>query len=306
MIIGLRALKLGDLLVAVPALRAIRAHWPDRRFVLACPARLRPVVELAQCVDEVLPTPGLDAPLSSRAHRPDVAVNLHGTGPRSTELLDALRPVRRIGHEGHGWQGPVWQDDLHERDRWCRLLLAHGIPADPANFRLDRPATGSTAPGAVVIHPGAAYGSKRWPADRFARVATGFAAAGHRVLFTGSAAERPLACTVARLSGMDGSAVLAGATSLVEMSALVAGAALVISGDTGVAHLAYAFGIPSVTLFGPVPARHWGPPDTGPHIALSQDDLRRGDPFADDPDPALLGVTEQEVLDAALHVLDVR
>jgi ADP-heptose:LPS heptosyltransferase len=296
MIVVLRALKLGDLLVAVPALRAVHGHWPGHRLVLAAPAWLTPIVGLIGCVDALLPTPGLDRPLSLGAQRPQAAINMHGAGPRSTTLLEALRPAQRLGHAGHGWRGPRWVDEQNERDRWCRMLDWYGIRTNPADFRLRPPPVDSPAPGAVIIHPGAAYESKRWPAERFARVAQTFAG---KVVITGSAGERPLAERVARLAGLDESAVLAGRTPLPELAALVSQASMVISGDTGIAHLAYAYATPSVVLFGPVSPRIWGPPVNGPHIALSHEELRRGEPFANDPDPALLAVTEEEVLAAA-------
>jgi ADP-heptose:LPS heptosyltransferase len=294
MILALRALGLGDLLVAVPALRAIRCHWPGHPVVLACPAWLKPIVELTGCANELLPTSGLDRPLSGRVRRPDVAINLHGAGPRSTRLLDNLQPAQRIGHAGHGWRGPRWVERQHERERWCRMLNAFGIKANPLDLQLPHPAVDSPAPGAVVIHPGAAYGSKRWPLGRFAEVARAFAG---KVVITGSAAERPLGEKLARMSSLDARTVLT--TSLRELAALVSQASLVICGDTGIAHLAYAYRTPSVVLFGPVSAARWGPPAGGPHIALSDESARRGDSFADDPDPALLGVTADEVLTAA-------
>ena len=97
-------------------------------------------------------------------------------------------------------------------------------------------------------------------------------------------------------------AVLAGRTSVTGLAALVASAGLVISGDTGIAHLAFAFGTPSVTLYGPVDARRWGPPRNGPHRALQHPEHRNGDPFADRPDPALLAVDVDEVLAASAEV----
>ncbi|HEY0638819.1 MAG TPA: glycosyltransferase family 9 protein, partial [Pseudonocardiaceae bacterium] len=73
---------------------------------------------------------------------------------------------------------------------------------------------------------------------------------------------------------------------------------LVLSADTGVAHLASACRTPSVVLFGPAEPRRWGPPPEGPHTVLTHAELRRGEPFADDPDPALLAVTVDEALAA--------
>jgi ADP-heptose:LPS heptosyltransferase len=81
---------------------------------------------------------------------------------------------------------------------------------------------------------------------------------------------------------------------------LVATARLVICGDTGVAHVATAYGTPSVLLFGPVPPRLWGPL-RGPHRVLWHGGT--GDTFADEPDPGLLRITVEEVLDAVGGVL---
>ena len=302
-IVALRALKLGDFLVAVPALRALRRAWPDHRLLLATSGWLAPVVGLAGCVHELVAVPGL-GPLPPVADRPDVAVNLHGAGPQSNTVLDALRPARRIGHSGHGWPGPEGPDDVHERVRWCRLLTAHGVPADPDDLHLTAPDQPPAVSGAVLVHPGAAYGSKRWPADRFAAVARALTDDGHRVLITGTAAERDLARAVAELAGLPESAVLAGRPALTALCAVTAAARLLVSGDTGIAHVASAYRTRSVVLFGPAPALWWGPPADGPHVPRSAAELRRGDPFAADPDPALLAVPVADVLHHARALLD--
>jgi ADP-heptose:LPS heptosyltransferase len=303
-LLAVRALGLGDLLVAVPALRALRRAFPGHRVVLAAPGGLAPLVELTGTVDalracEWLDESGLALPLT----RVEVAVNLHGRGPQSTAMLDALAPARRIGHACGGWSGPRWVEDVPERRRWCELLRWHGIPADESDLLLDAPTTASPAPGAAVIHPGAAYGSKRWPADRFAAVARSLAAEGLPVVVTGSPDERGIAEAVAAAAGLPPDAVLAGRTGLDELAALVQDAAVVVCGDTGVAHLASAYRTPSVVLFGPVPAWRWGPPADGPHLALSDDAHRTGAPFAAEPDAALLGVTVPAVLSAVSRVL---
>jgi ADP-heptose:LPS heptosyltransferase len=150
----------------------------------------------------------------------------------------------------------------------------------------------------VLVHPGARFGAKRWPAPRFGELAAALDRAGRHVLLTGTVDERPLARSVALIAGLPAHRVLAGRTDLVRLCSLIAEAAVVVSGDTGIAHLAAAFGTPSVTLFGPVDAAQWGPPPDGPHLALGDATVRRGDPFADDPDPALLAVGVDEVLRA--------
>jgi ADP-heptose:LPS heptosyltransferase len=298
-VVVLRALGLGDLLTAVPALRAVRRGFPEHRIVLAAPAALAPLAAMTGAVDETVDTAPL-APLDARLHGADVAVNLHGRGPRSHRILDAARPHRLIAFG----RDAAWRPDEHEVTRWCRLLEAAGIPADPTDLRLAPPEvsdpsqglTPSGALGVTLVHPGAASGARRWPAERWAVVARAERAAGSDVVVTGSDAERELAEWVAREAGLPSSSVLAGRTSLLGLAALVAGAARVACGDTGVAHLATAFGTPSVVLFGPVPPAEWGPPPAGPHIALWAG--RRGDPHAADPDPGLLEIHPPAVLAA--------
>jgi ADP-heptose:LPS heptosyltransferase len=319
-VLVLRALNLGDLLVAVPALRALRRAYPAHRVVLAAPRVLAPVADLTGAVDELLPTAGL-TDLRWNGPPPEVAVNLHGTGPQSHRALDAVTSRTRIGFRppdadhaargSSGWTGPDWAriagKHPHERERWCALLAAHGVPADPSEVALRAPARVLRRdPPPVLVHPGARYGAKRWPGRRFAEVAAALERAGHHVLVTGSEQERPLARAVAATAGLPESRVVAGRTTLEQLFGLVAGAGLVISGDTGIAHIATAYRTPSVVLFGPVPPAQWGPPENGPHLVLTVARDRRGEPFAEQPDPALLGVTVPDVLDAARTLLAAR
>lgn len=299
-VLVLRALGIGDLLVTVPALRGLRRAFPADRIVLAAPAGLGELAALTGAVDTLLPTSGLGA-LRWSGPAPGVAVNLHGAGPESITDLAATRPARLLTH-GHpafaGLAGPPWADGTREVDRWCRLLTWHGIAADPADLALERPAEPSAAPGAVVVHPGAAFGARRWPADRFAEVARQLAGSGQRVVVTGSPDERELADTVARTADLPDDAVLAGRLGLAGLAALVADAALVISNDTGVGHLATAYGTPSVVLFGPTAPAGWAPPADRPqHVVLWAGET--DDPFAGHPSPGLLRLTPDDVLTAA-------
>jgi len=304
----LRALGLGDLLVAVPALRALRSARPGDRLVLAAPVPLAPLTSLTGAVDAVLPATGLDSPLPAQLPPPpSLAVNLHGAGPQSTRALLALKPDR-VWAYAHPQlpevDGPRWRDREHERLRWCRLLAAYGVGADPDDLDLAVPDVPPPVAGAVVVHPGAAYGSRRWPAGRFAAVAAALRRAGHRVVVTGSAAERELATGVAVRAGLPPAAVLAGRTGVLELAALIAAARLVLCGDTGVAHLATAYRTPSVLLFGPTPPAEWGPPDREGHVVLWKGG-GPGETFADSPDPALLELGVPEVLAAASRALEL-
>jgi ADP-heptose:LPS heptosyltransferase len=302
--LALRALGLGDLLAGVPALTALRRALPDHDIALAAPAPLAPLVRLIPAVDRQVAAAEL-APVPWTGPPPAVAVDLHGNGPASRDLLRALSPGRLVGFAGPllaREDGPRWHDDEPERLRWVRLVttVLGGPGADADDVAIDRPAAPSRHRGAVVVHPGAAYPARRWPPERFAAVARSLAELSE-VVVTGGPSERPLAAAVAAGAGLPPEAVACD-LDLDELAALVADAGLVVCGDTGVAHLASAYGTPSVLLFGPTPPALWGPPARPQHIVLWHV-TGRGDPWAAVPDPALLRITVAEVVAAAERLL---
>lgn len=299
-VLVLRALGIGDLATSVPALRGLRAALPGAHLALAAPAWLAPLVDLTGAIDRLIPQDGLDDPLPAvfGPAGPDLAVNLHGSGPQSHRLLAAARPRRLLAFAnaqaavtgGPAWHDDEQQDDEHEVRRWCRLLSWYGIACDPGDLALRVPAGEPAVPGAVIVHPGAKSPQRRWPPDRFAAVARRLVSDGYDVVVTGSAAERELAATVVAGAGLPEDRNLAGRLALADTARLVAHARLVICGDTGVAHLATAYGVGSVVLFGPMSPAQWGPPPDRPrHRVLWRPDLP--------PDEALAGVRVADVLD---------
>ncbi|MDQ3752584.1 MAG: glycosyltransferase family 9 protein [Actinomycetota bacterium] len=297
----LRALGLGDFLTGVPAMRALADSFPAHHRILAAPAVLAPLARLTRAVDELAPTEPLE-PLARELHGCAVGVNLHGRGPASHRVLLDARPDRLIAWAHPGipatGSGPRWTRDEHEVHRWCRLLEANGIPADPA--RLDLALDDRLIPqglrGATLIHPGAASQARRWPAARFVAIAKAESGRGRRVLVTGGPSESDLALSVGRVAGIPAEDVYAGRTDLLGLAGLVAAAGRVVCGDTGVAHLATALRTPSVILFGPASPRHWGPPADRPwHRALRTSEGARN---LEVPGGHLNRITVDEVLDA--------
>jgi ADP-heptose:LPS heptosyltransferase len=297
-LVALRALGLGDLLTAVPALRALARAFPRHARALAAPPALAPLAELVGW--PVVATGELE-PLPDRLRGAGLVVNLHGRGPESHRLVLAARPREAVWFEHpeipESAGAPAWRAGEHEVERWCRLLTESGVPADPAELSIPRP-TGEPprgARGATLIHPGAASAARRWPAERFAAVARAEAVAGCKVFVTGSRSEARLALAVAREAGLPAGRVLAGATNLTGLARLVAAAGRVVCGDTGVAHLATALGTPSVVLFGPTSPASWGPPARrARHRALWSG--RSGDPHGARADPGLLEISVRDVL----------
>jgi ADP-heptose:LPS heptosyltransferase len=305
-IVVLRALGLGDFLTGVPALRGLARAYPDHLRLLAVPASLDQLIPLLDgAVEAVVDTDFRRefSPLPPALHAPDVAVNLHGCGSSSHRVLLATEPrvllAFRHPQVARSSGGPQWLDDEHEVARWCRLLNAYGIPADPGDLYLDVPTRGVPphAQSATLIHPGAAYPARRWPVERWAAVARAEHAAGRPVLITGGPDEVGLAQRVASAAGLDSRTVVAGRTGLGDLAALVTVAGRLVCGDTGVAHFATATRTPSVVLFGPTGPARWGP-------AVDQDLHRTlwagqpGDPHGQRPDPGLLRIAVDDVLHA--------
>lgn len=326
-VLALRALGLGDALTGVPALRGLRRAFPEHRLVLAAPAGLGGWLRDLGVVDAVLPASGvrtlepLDPVLVGRAVAgpPDVAVNLHGRGPQSHRVLAATGPRRLLAFACKGFpDGPAWDEDEHEVERWCRLVReTTGAPCGAEDLRLDLrldrrdddAAAGSErVPGGadvVVLHPGAASGSRRWPTDRWAHLADRLVRDGRRVVVTGGPDEIGLAEALVLGLPPDRAVVTAGRLDLPGLADVVARAALVVCGDTGVAHVATAAGTPSVLLFGPTPPHRWGPAtDLERHRVLYRGDPERpGDPHGEQPDPALLALSLDEVHAAVSELL---
>jgi ADP-heptose:LPS heptosyltransferase len=298
-VLVLRALGLGDFLTGLPALSVLRRALPVHHIVLAVPDVLAPLAMLAACVDETVHGHELE-PLVHPPRRPELAVDLHGNGPQSRALLLDTAPERLIAF---GTGGPRWRADEHEAARWCRLIFeglpAPGIPVPTVVGALPVPPDVLVPAGATLVHCGAKAAARRWPAERMAAVANLLRCAGHEVLITAGPDEQELANSIAAASGTRN----AGALDLPHLMALVARARLVISGDTGIAHVATNYRTPSVVLFGPVSPTVWGPPADPRHQVLWHGD-GAGDPHSDQPDTALLRITVAEVIAACAHAVD--
>jgi ADP-heptose:LPS heptosyltransferase len=199
--------------------------------------------------------------------------------------------VYGFGYRGR--PGPQWRPEEHEVQRWQRLVCESlKLPYRTAEVGLKVPSV-ELPSDVTVVHPGAAFASRRWPIERYRAVVTGLLERGHDVVLTGGPQERPALTRVAGVTGVTQFSDL----NLLELFALVAKARLVICGDTGVAHVASLYRTPSVLLFGPVAPSRWGPPDDGLHTVLWHGD-GTGDPHGNVCDPALLQIQPTAVLHA--------
>ncbi len=304
-VVILRALGLGDFLTAVPAFRAIAGAFPDHLRILAAPLDFVPLARMSGAIDEVAQTQPM-APLSPELFGADVAVNLHGCGPQSHRVLLDARPKKMIAFRCEGVfepaNAPQWRSDEHEIERWCGMLEAFGVHCDADD--LDLSGGDERRDRYVVLHPGAASESRRWPVDRWAGVARALSARKIPLCITGSAYEFRRARAVARAAGLGIGSVIAGKTNLEGLASVIGRARAVVCGDTGVAHLATATRTPSVVLFGPMSPQRWGPPARRRrHRAVWHG--RIGDPHGSCVDPGLAEISVDEVLQNLSEVAEL-
>jgi len=323
-----RALQLGDMLCAVPALRALRRHWPHSRITLV---GLGEGGEFARrfgrYIDEWLPFPGVAAfpeqPANeaalpafyarARASRFDLALQMHGSGEQSNAIVDALGARRWAGFVPSARQAAPdrvpWPDDLPEPLRYLRLLKSLGIEAgedtalelplydaDHAEAEALCRAAGLSPARTVLVHPGARLASRRWPAGRFAQVAAALAAQGWQVGVTGTPDEAGLVREVA--DHVPEAVDLCGRTSLGGLAALVARCRLVVCNDTGISHVCAAVGARSVVVASGSDVRRWAPLDHARHVVLWKQVVCRPCSYAQCPigHPCALGVDVEAVL----------
>jgi ADP-heptose:LPS heptosyltransferase len=278
----------GDVLLAGPAIRAVAA---SAEVVLLCGPHGAAAGELLPGVARTLtwtaPWVGDDAPALDPADvgrlvdtlaaldldQAFVLTSFHQS-PLPMALLLRLAGVPTIAATSVDFPGTLLDvrhpvlDDAHEVEQSLSLVatLGHHLPAgDDGRLALRGPLPDARPfdQPYVVVHPGASVPTRGYPADRAARVVELLVASGWRVAVTGGPAEREATAAVAgrcRPEVVD----LGGRTGLVELAGILAGAAVLVSGNTGPAHLAAAVGTPVAEVFAPVVAPHrwrpWGVP----------------------------------------------
>ncbi len=298
----LRALQLGDLLCAVPALRALRAALPDAEIVLVGLPWARDFVERFACfLDGFREFPGFpglperptqlpqipDFLAAMQAEHFDLVVQMHGAGTITNPLavLFGARALAGFYLPGQLCPDPErflpYPPTVPEVWRHLRLMQFLGVPLRGEHLEFpitprDRQAFRLLAgvldlhPGTYAcLHPGARAAARRWPPRHFAAVADALAARGLRVVLTGTKGETPLTRAVAdamRTSPVD----LAGRTDLGTLAVLLEGAALLVCNDTGVSHLAAALRVPSVVTLNELSELEtWPPRDRVLHRVVS-------------------------------------
>lgn len=297
-----RALMLGDLLCAVPALRSLRRAYPAADITLVGLPWARELAARLDCVDDFVAFPGwpglpeTPADLTAipsflerlQARRFDLAIQLHGSGPIVNPLVACFGARQSAGFRIDGAWFPAheaqryapWPASGHEIERLLALIDHLGLPADDRALEFpleeaDFMALGDVWPGLrdgspyVCVHAGAQLASRRWPVERFAAVADALARQGLTVVLTGGTAEGALAAELRALM-RERAVNLVGRTTLWTLGALIDGAQFVVCNDTGISHVAAALDCPSVVVSCGADTARWAPLERGLHTVLSQ------------------------------------
>jgi heptosyltransferase I len=183
-------------------------------------------------------------------------------------------------------------DDLRYTQAW--------LPFDPkAEAWAEELLAPSAGRPAVLINPGAGWGAKRWPVERYAAVAQGLIARGCKVLVNAGPGEEPLAEAIAQSTG--GAATVLN-SSLERLIAVTRRIALLVAGDTGPLHLACALAKPVVGIYGPTDPGRNGPFATRAKV-LRNPESKRDHTRRAEPEAGLLTIEPEAVLHAAEELL---
>ncbi len=280
---------LGDAIMGVPAVRAIKSGRPDAHVTVVAPAKLAPVWKLVPEVDEILDLKNSSLLAIVRAVRRqqtfDVAI-LFPNSLRAALEVWLAGISRRVGYEGHWrrwllnqivlgreWPGPI----EHQSQRFLRIAEDCGVSeqfmSEQKTPNAQRPTPNAESEHShqapkIGLCPGAEYGpAKRWLPERFAEAAKKITEQSNVqwVLF-GTKNDAPIGEQVAR--ELDDKCVnRIGQTTLEQLIDELRDCRLLLTNDTGTMHLAALLGVPTVAIFGSTEPRLTGPLGDG-HIIL--------------------------------------
>jgi lipopolysaccharide heptosyltransferase II len=263
---------IGDAVLLIPVINAVKSAYPDAVIDILAEKRNSAIFRLSPHIRHIF---HYDQPVELfRALRIayDVVIDTEQWHRMSAVIARLTRAPVLIGYATNErsrlfTHSTAYSQDDYEIDSFFRLLEPLGIkPGEVARPFLAVPGTATErgdailgeikGRGFVTIFPGASIRERQWGADKFGKVAEMLAALGVAVVVVGGGDDKGQGeAIVSRGTGLN----LAGRTSLSETAAVIRKSALLLSGDSGVLHIAVGLGIPTVSLFGPGRARKWAP-----------------------------------------------
>jgi ADP-heptose:LPS heptosyltransferase len=258
----IRLRSMGDCVLTTPALALLKAYRPDLQVRVVVEPRFAGVFENNPDVDDISPRVG---------GRVDLALNLHG-GTRSMWMTMLSGAKFGVGFGHHRFSGiysqriPRAQEILgeerpvHTAEHLASAMFWLGVPRTEIPRAKLIAARKPDYPPYAVMHPFAATAEKTWPRERFLAAAEQMQTAGLLPMIVAGPADN--VGPFAKFQVLRNSPLGA-------LKSLMSGAALFIGNDSGPAHVAAAFGIPVVVLFGPSDPVTWSPWRTEARVLTS-------------------------------------
>lgn len=322
---------MGDILHALPAVAALRQAYPHLYLGWAVEPRWRALLgnPLVDRIHLVNAKEWARAPLrretlreivalrtSLRAERYDLCIDLQGA-VRSALAGRLAGAARMVGEDQPREWAARWLFDERVPTRGVHMIqqavevcaaasgeaLAPMLPPLPidhdAALWAEETLRNARNP-VVLVSPGAGWGAKRWPAERYGLVAAALHSQGCTILVNAGPHEQAIAAEVVHASG---GVARAPEFTLERLIELTRRAGLVIAGDTGPLHLACALGKPVVGIYGPTdPARNG--PFGVPFRVLRHPGSKRDHTRHAEPEAGLLTITPEQVTAAAMELLE--
>ncbi len=276
-VLVVRLRSIGDTVLTTPALDALRRFLPQAQIDILLEDWVAPVLQGFDAVDNVLSfkkddlKSRLKMALQIRRNKYDAVINLHG-GTTSGFFVRASSAKYRIGYDFYRYQRfythifPIadcikfWQTDkLHSAEQMLGLLGLAEIPVEDRPKSRLASITNYQLPitNYALIHPVAAFDTKQWATENFARVAEYLSGKGLQIAAVATKKERDV------LEKLQKSSKVPIETfddlSLPDITALAAKAEIFVGNDSGIAHIAAAVNTPSVVIFGSSNRTHWRP-----------------------------------------------
>ncbi|HEY6070937.1 MAG TPA: lipopolysaccharide heptosyltransferase II [Chthoniobacterales bacterium] len=309
---------LGDAVMSVPTVRAIKKGRPDAHVTILAPEKIAPMWKLIPEVDEVLALPNKSLLTATRLIVKQKAFDVAILFPNSLRVaLEAWRIPRKVGYRGHNRSWLLNQivrepkkpgPPEHHAVRFLRIAEDCGADVDLAkplgDFSLSK--TSSTKDRtSLALCPGAEYGpAKRWLPERFAEVATAISEKAQRKwILIGTDTDKAIGETIATALG-DNCTNRIGQTTMDELISELRSCRALLTNDTGTMHLAALLGLPVVAVFGSTEPALTGPMGNGHmivrrHVECSPCFLRE----CPIDFRCMKEVTTQQVVDAMMSIL---
>ena len=261
---------IGDAVHLIPIIHALKHAYPSAMIEILAEKRNASVFSLCPEIDRVFLYDRPAEFLQMFRRRYDVIIATEQWHRLSAIVGRLIRSNVKIGFATNERRrmfthGIDYAHDDYEMESFAHLLRPLDISCipdvdkpflsvPPAANRVQKLLAGITEPF-VTLFPGASIPERRWGAERFRILADRLLRSGMNVVVVGGGEDREAGEEIVKDGGLN----LAGRTSLVETGAILQRSALLISGDSGVLHLAVGLGIPTVSLFGPGIAAKWAP-----------------------------------------------